>query len=50
MKQHRHTDTYQHINSVVLYEALGELPHVSRTGHVNDVDVNVLRLNRKMKP
>lgn len=35
-------ETYQHMDSVALDEALRELPHLSGAGHVDDVNVDVL--------
>lgn len=34
---------------VTLWEVLGELPHLPRAGHVDNVDVNILAINRKQK-
>ena len=35
------------MHSISLWEALGKLPHLSRAGHVDDVDVNVLRIKKR---
>lgn len=43
---HLHT-TYQHMYSVVVWEVVGELPHLFCAGHINDVDVNILEKNKK---
>lgn len=37
------------MNSVVEQEVVGKLPYLSRTGHVDDVDVNILRTKTKPK-
>lgn len=41
--------THQHMQCVVLWEALRELPHLPRARHVNNVDVNILGVDRKIK-
>lgn len=41
--------THQHMQRVVLWEALRKLPHLPGARHVNNVDVNILGIDRKIK-